>query len=337
MKIQIPGYPVEVFYIVAFIGIILILYRPRWAFLFIVFTLAARNHDMAVHTRTPLLGEFVNLNDLFLWIGVLAVVRIALEGKKIWAPNILLAIICINLLGDIQALLQYGFGYEVMQACWWALVFPIMFVIAANMVNNLQDARPFYWALFLGAFCAALQHLFFIQAQETSISLFTTGSLRTIAFVMSGGVFLVISAFFIDMRRLLQSPYLFIFWLFGLPVIAISYILSFTRTIWVGAFMSVGALFLLFYRERGRLMPRLGYFFVVLAILLLAFKLTDVYLLPDVNVAETVSERADFLGMRKPLRMLIKLGKAAWKRNFLYGKMAPSFGGWEPPMTHPYG
>ena len=71
-------------------------------------------------------------------------VRIALEGKKIWAPKIVMAIIFINLLGDIQALFQYGFDHEVLQACWWALIFPTMFFIAANMVKDLQDVRVFF-------------------------------------------------------------------------------------------------------------------------------------------------------------------------------------------------
>ncbi len=152
-------------------------------------------------------------------------VRFALGGKKIWAPNILMAIIVINLLGVIQALFQYGFDRDVLQACWRALIFPTMFFIAVNMVKDINSPRFFYWALFLGSVGAAAQHLFFIQSQTMEAAqLSFEGSLRTITFAMSGGIFLVISALYVDMRKLLQSFYLFAFWIISLPLIAISYI-----------------------------------------------------------------------------------------------------------------
>jgi hypothetical protein len=83
MELEIPGYPLIIFYAVGFIGVALILYRPRWAFYFIVFGLAVRHFHMAVFTRTPFLGEFVNLNDLFLWIGVFAMLRISVAESNI--------------------------------------------------------------------------------------------------------------------------------------------------------------------------------------------------------------------------------------------------------------
>ena len=132
METQFEGYPLEIFYLTALVGVILLCYRPKWAFYFIVFAMAARNFYMSVYTRTPFLGEFVNLADLFLWIGVLALIRVFLEGKKFLVPNILLAIIGINLIGIIQALFQYGFDTSVLRACWGVLIFPIMFFIAAK-------------------------------------------------------------------------------------------------------------------------------------------------------------------------------------------------------------
>ena len=112
---------------------------------------------------------------------------------------------------------------------------------------------------------------------------------------MSGGIFLVISAFYVDMRKLCQSFYLFAFWIISLPLIVISYILTFTRTIWVGALMSVFSLFLLFFKERKKIAPRLGYSLAVSVFVFVAFKLTNVYVLSGFNLKQTVSQRTEFL------------------------------------------
>ena len=99
MEPQFPSYPLEIYFLAAFIGLILIIYRPKWAFLFSTFCLSARNFHMAVFTRPPFFGEILNLNDLLLWITVLAMFKVVLQGQKIWVPNILLAIMGVLLLG----------------------------------------------------------------------------------------------------------------------------------------------------------------------------------------------------------------------------------------------
>ena len=124
---QFQGYPVEVFYLAALIGVVLLLVRPRWALPFIVFGLAVRHFHMAAFTRIPALGEYLNLNDLFLWIGVAAMVRLIWGNRRLWAPNILLAIFGILVLGTFQVLFQYGFNRDVMQELWRSWVFPIVF------------------------------------------------------------------------------------------------------------------------------------------------------------------------------------------------------------------
>ena len=292
--LQQVGYPTELFYLTALIGVVLLIFRPRWAFLFIVFGLSCRHYNMAVFTRTPFLGEFLNLNDLFVWIGLLAMLRIVWQEERLWAPKILLIIIAILVIGDFQSLFLYGFDYGVIRVIWGSWVFPLMMLAAANVVRNTQDARSFYWALFLGALGAALHHLIFLQEQVT-IGIFTGGGLRTIAFVLSGGIFLVVSAFFVDMGKILRNTYLFIFWFLGLPLIFVSYFLSFTRTIWVGVLLATGALFLVFYKERGKLFSRLCYAGVLIVIILLVFQLTKTYVLKDVELADTIDERVDFV------------------------------------------
>jgi hypothetical protein len=296
MEDKIVGYPVEVLYVTAIIGLVLLIFRPRWAFFFIVFGLACRHFNMAVFTRSSFLGEFLNLNDLFVWIGILAMVRIGWQEERIWAPKILLAIIAILVIGDFHSLYNYSFDYGVIRVIWGSWIFPLTMLVAINMVRTSQDARNFYWALFFGALVAAVQHLIFLQEQSMlGNALFIEGGLRTIAYILSGGIFLVISAFFVDMRRMLQSSYLFIFWLMGLSLIAISYVLSFTRTIWVGALVAAGTLFLIFYQERRKLYSRLGYALILIVLIFLVFRVANIYVLKGVDVAESIDERADFI------------------------------------------
>ncbi len=291
---QFQGYPVEVFYLAALIGVVLLLVRPRWALPFIVFGLAVRHFHMAAFTRIPALGEYLNLNDLFLWIGVAAIFRLIIGNRRLWAPNILLAIFGILVLGTFQVLFQYGFNRDVLQEIWRAWIFPIAFLVSANLVRDSQDARFFFWALFLGALGAALTHLLFIQFRIETYGA-SLVYMRTISFGMSGGIFLVVSAFFVDMRKVFRNSRLFLFWIVGVSIIAISYLLSFTRTWWVGAFLAGIALGILFYRERAKTPYRLGYSLVLLVVMVLAFGLINKLFLPGVNLTNTIDERADFV------------------------------------------
>jgi hypothetical protein len=295
-QLTIPGYPLEVFYVAAIIGVVLVLFRPRWAFFFAVFCLSIRHFHMAAFTRIKELGPYVNLNDLFLWIGVGAMLRLVWKDRTLWAPNILLAIIGIVVLGSLQSLFFYGFHRDVMQELWRSWIFPIMFLVGANMVRDNDDARLFFWALILGSLGAALQHLVYMQTQmdmgEVGVGV---SQLRTISFSMSGGIFLVISALYFDMRKILKRSYSFLFCMAALGIIAISYLLSFTRTVWIGAVMAVVALFVAFYRERKKVLPKMAYSIALLVAIFLIFRLANTFLLSDVNLEQSINERADFI------------------------------------------
>jgi hypothetical protein len=198
------------------------------------------------------------------------------------------------LLGSFQVLFLYGFHREVMQEIWRTWIFPLTFLVGANLVRDNQDAGLFFWALFLGALGAALQHLIFIQYRAETFGA-TIGFMRTISFGMSGGIFLVVCALFIDMRKVLRNNYLFLFWIVGISIIALSYLLSFTRTWWVGAFLAGVALGVLFYRERGMTSHRFSYSVVVIIIMVLVFGVTNKVFLSGVNLTRTIDERADFV------------------------------------------
>lgn len=296
MEAQFQGYPAAVIYVAAFIGVALMLYRPRWAFLYVVFCLAARNYHMAVYTRTPFLGEFLNLNDLFLWIGVGAMIISGLEKRKIWFPWILCIIIGILLLGTFQTLFLYGFHYQSLRETWAAWIFPIMFVVGITFVRDNYDARLFIWSLFLGSACAALQHMlsFHSSALEGDI-VDQINMIRDISFTFSGGIFLVIGSLFIDINNIMKKYYLVIIWIIGLSIITISYTLSFTRTIWVGALLAGISLAVIFYRDHRRIVSRFKYVLPLIAVILLIFYMTNKLFFRDVEVTRFIEERAEFV------------------------------------------
>jgi hypothetical protein len=112
---------------------------------------------------------------------------------------------------------------------------------------------------------------------------------------MSGGIFIVISAFFIDMRKIFQKYYLFIYWAISVGLIGISYLLSFTRTVWIGAFMASFVLFFLLHRERRNFLYKVGYTLALLTIIIVVYKMANSFLFPDIDLAQPIEERAEFM------------------------------------------
>lgn len=221
------GYPLIFWYGCAIIGLILIFIRPWWAFLFSVFCLSARNFHAAVFTRTPFFGPYMNLNDLLIWISLLGIIFVVLKKEKIYIPKILIAIFIILIIGNLQSLVNYGLIEEVLRRIWQPAIFPLTFLISANMVKDERKACLFYWTLYFGALTAVLQHMIFLGN-----ALYSGTQMRTISYISSGGLFLLIGGIF-------ESPFkksdVFrnILYYTGLTLIGISYILSLTRGIYV--------------------------------------------------------------------------------------------------------
>jgi len=130
------GYPLIIFYLITFIGFILIIIRPYYAFLFSLFCLSAKNFHAAVFTRTPFFGPYLNLNDLLLWLSFFGMIFELLKRRRIYIPKILLAIFGLLIIGDLQSLIKYGFIEEVFRRIWQTAIFPVLFLVSANIGNQ---------------------------------------------------------------------------------------------------------------------------------------------------------------------------------------------------------
>jgi len=228
------GYPAFVFYLVAVIGFTLMFFRPFWAFLFSVFCLTARDYHAAVFTRPSLLGSYVNLNDLLLWIALIALfIEIIRKKKKMGIPPILLAIFVLIIIGNFQSIFKYGFSENVLRRIWSTAIFPIMFFIAANMIYNNKRAKKFYWALFFGATFAAITHMAFIyhrialQGQITDPS-----TIRTISFSINCGAPILIGSIFVLLNLKLGRIKKTLYYI-SLILLGLSLLFSFTRGLWI--------------------------------------------------------------------------------------------------------
>lgn len=228
------SYPLIFFFIIGLIGFLLVFIKPYNAFLFSIFCLSARNFHAAVHTRSPITGVFLNLNDLLLWIAFFSMLMLYWQKrKKIWIPGILAAIFGIIIIGDIQSILRYGTAHQVLRRIWSTAIFPIMFLVGANMVQNEKKAGYLYKALFLGAMLAAMQHCFYVLYKIKEIGEYALYSkYRIISYILSGGDYILIGAIFsnhiIDFKHYKKTIYYT-----GLTLIVLSILFNFTRGLWI--------------------------------------------------------------------------------------------------------
>jgi len=231
------GYPALVFYLVAGIGFTLIFFRPFWAFLFSVFCFTARDFHAAVFTRPSPFGSYLNLNDLLLWIALIALFIESIRKKKtMWAPPILLAIFGLIIIGDFQSIFKYGLCENVLRRIWSTAIFPIMFLIATNTIYNTKRAKKFYWALFFGATLAATTHMIFIY-QRISLYGPNMETLRTISYSANCGSPILIGSIFVLLN--LELGYLRkTLYHIGLILLGLSILFSFTRSLWVISIIS---------------------------------------------------------------------------------------------------
>ncbi|HEB74537.1 MAG TPA: hypothetical protein ENJ03_04885, partial [Candidatus Desulfofervidus auxilii] len=151
--------------------------------------------------------------------------------RKIWAPGVLLALFGLIIIGDLQSIFKYGLAENVMRRIWSTAIFPIMFLVSCNMVFSEDRARKSYWALFIGAVLAAIQHIIYVRALPSYILENKYIFIRTISYSMSGGSSILV-AFMVHPFTEFRGLKLFGYHT-GLTLIGLSCVLSLTRGLWV--------------------------------------------------------------------------------------------------------
>jgi hypothetical protein len=284
------GYPPIVFYVSALIGIILILYRPYWAFSFSVFALSARNFHAAVHTRIGLFGPYVNLNDLLLWIALFAMLReLFLTKRKPWSPKLLSLIFLLIFVGANQSFIKYGFDPRVLRSVWHVLIFPILFLTAANLVTSERRATLFFGALLLGSVAAAFQHIVFFGVASSSTLSGGAPFVRVISYLSNGGVYILTCLLLIEFKPAAIGLKT-IFYYVAVIAISLSVILSLTRGLYI--FIIVGLVAIPIILHKKFVLTK-GFFKFGVAFLIGI--LVVFYLLPTVNIWKNFVGRIDTL------------------------------------------
>jgi hypothetical protein len=99
------------------------------------------------------------------------------------------------------------------------------------MVKDIKRSYSFYWILFFGALTACVQHIYFIGNAEYYDIYSGNLEIRTISYIMSGGLFLLIGSIFAQRDKNLDRSKLVLYYL-GLALIGFSYLMSLTRGIY---------------------------------------------------------------------------------------------------------
>jgi hypothetical protein len=164
------------------IGLVLIFFRPYWAFLFATFVAISFSNDTLVFTRTEELGAYFNVFDALLIISLLAFI---MDRKpRLVLPSPVIALVSVLSFGALFSALGLGFSLGILRIYRLAVTLPIEFFLAANLVYDEKRIRALLLVLIAGALVAEIQHLFLVfKVSELTED---TGFLRTIKFYMAG-------------------------------------------------------------------------------------------------------------------------------------------------------
>ena len=183
----------RVIYLYSFlIGGMLALFHPYQAFLFVAFSISALDLNAAVLTRT-FLGPYLNLFDVLILVMLLALAVHLLEQRRpLFLPRSVIWIFIVWIMGTILGLWELGGRYEVIRASRWALNFPIAFLVAANLVSDVDRAERLILAVFFGALLASIQHVMGVRSDSSN----------TLLLRRMGLSFLRVSTFLLPQRKL---------------------------------------------------------------------------------------------------------------------------------------
>jgi hypothetical protein len=164
------------------IGLFMAIFWPYRAFLFGLFISLASSTVTMAQTRTEELGAYFQLGDACLIIMILACLRERKKGLLLPAPAVVL--LAVLTMGFLNSWFHLGLTYGVLRAYRWAIVFPLMIFLTANMVQEAGKVKSLLLVLVTAAIAAEAQHLLLV-VHGTRLGE-DIGLLRNIAFARAG-------------------------------------------------------------------------------------------------------------------------------------------------------
>lgn len=175
------------------VGMVLMIFRPYWAFLFGIFVLAATSINVAV-MRTRELGAYFQLADACILVMIMASLWERKRALLIPAPTVILSAVLI--MGFLNSLMQLGPTYGALRSLRWCITFPLLLLLAANVVQDERKVRSLLLTLVLAATVAEAQHLFTVFGVRSLMSE-NAEAARTAQFIMSGSDLWLLAGFYI--------------------------------------------------------------------------------------------------------------------------------------------
>jgi hypothetical protein len=185
------GYPTSFLYVTLIVGLALIMVRPYWGFLFAVVLFGTINLNLAILTRTELLGPYFNLYDALFVVALFSIIRDS-ESSPLIAPRPVEWILLVIIAGTLQTLYYYHIEYLFLRALRWSITFPLAFFIGANALCNQDRAKPFLYAIIIGSVLNAIMS--FMEYQGLAMLRPTDSAIRMAAAGNFLGVSLLVAA-----------------------------------------------------------------------------------------------------------------------------------------------
>ena len=185
------GYPAYVLLLVLLVGGFLALFRPYWAFLFVVVLFSVPMVYDAVNTRTAFLGPYFNLYDALFVVALLALIMDP-RSRPLALPRPVAWVLLVIALGVFQTSLDYEINTIVIRAIRWSITFPLACVLGANLVVDRSRARLFLFALIVASVIAAIRS--FLDYQTVTLAEQGVGAFRLNTASASVGVSFLVAA-----------------------------------------------------------------------------------------------------------------------------------------------